>query len=53
MNKNKRPKNWKKKDNKEVGASNVEVLLGYTKTSATEYETVKVLFKIDLWEFVL
>ena len=32
VNKDKRPKNWKKKENAEVGASNIKVLLGSTKT---------------------
>ena len=32
---------------------NVEVLLGYTKTSTMEYKTDKVLFKINLWELAL
>ena len=31
----------------------IEVLLGFTKTSAIKYETDKVLFKIDLWELLL
>ena len=52
-NKDKRPKNWKKKKDKEIGASNVEVLLGCTKTSAIEYETDEVLLKIDMWELAL
>ena len=52
-NKDKRRKNWKKKEDKEVRDSNVEVLLGCAKTNTIEYETVKVLFEINLWEFVL
>ena len=52
-NKDKRPKNWQKKEEKEVGASNIEVLLGCTKASTIKYKNSEVLFKIDLWEFVL
>ena len=52
-NEDKRPKNGKKKEEKEVGASNIEVLLGCTKTSAIKYEVDKVLFKINLWELTL
>ena len=52
-NEDKRPQNWKKKKGNEVGASNIEVLLGCTKTSAIKYEAHEVLFKIDLWELVL
>ena len=52
-NKGKRPKNWKKKEDKEEGASNVEVLLGCTEASAIEYKTEEAIFKIDLWELVL
>ena len=48
-----RPKNWKKKEDKKVGGSNIGILLGCTKTSAIEYEADEVLFKIDLWELVL
>ena len=40
-NKDKRLKNWKKKDDKEVGASNIEILLGCTKAGAIEYENGK------------
>ena len=45
-NKDKRPKNWKKKEDKEVGASNIEVLFGCTKTSAIEYEMVRFCSKL-------
>ena len=45
--------NWKKKEDKEVEATNVEVLLGCTKTSAIEYETDEALFEFDLWELAL
>ena len=37
----------------EVRASNVEVLLGCTKTNIIKTETDKALFKIDLWELGL
>ena len=47
-NKDKRPKNWKKKEEKEVGVLNLEVLLGCTKASAIEYKNSDVLFKIDM-----
>ena len=49
----KRPKNWKKKEDKEAGASNIEVLLGCVKTSVIKYEADEVLFEIDLWELAL
>ena len=52
-NKDKRPKNWKKKEKKEVGALKIEVLLGSTKASTIKYENSEVLFKNDLWELVL
>ena len=52
-NNDKSPKNWKKKEEKEVGASNLEVLLGCTKISTIKYETNEALFKIDLWELAL
>ena len=42
-----------KKEVKEVGASNVEVPLGCTKTSTIDYENTKVLFEIDLCELAL
>ena len=48
-----RPKNWKKKGKKEVGASNVEVLLLCTKTRLIKYENCEVLFEIDLLELAL
>ena len=48
VNKDKRPKNWKKKEDMEVGVSNIKVLLRCTKTSAIKYETDKVLFEIDM-----
>ena len=53
INEDKRPKNWKKKENSEVGASNIKVPWRCTKTSAIIYETDKVLFKIDPWELAL
>ena len=43
-NNNKRPKNWKKKEEKEVGASNIGIMLGCTETSAINYENSDVLF---------
>ena len=51
--KDKRPKNWKKKEEKEVEALSIEVLLGCNKASAIEYKNSKVLFEIDLWELAL
>ena len=52
-NKDERPKNWKKKEEKEVEASNIEILLGCTKTSTVKYENGEVLFENDLWELAL
>ena len=52
-NKDKRPKNWKEKEDKEVGASNIEVLLGCTKRITIKCETEKILFEIDLSELAL
>ena len=52
-NKDKRIKNWKKKKEKEVGALNVEVLLGCTKVCTINYENSKDLFKIDPWGLAL
>ena len=52
-NKDRRPKNWKKKEDKEERASNIEVPYGCTKTIMIEYENSKVLFEIELWELVL
>ena len=37
-----------KKEGKEVGASNIVVLLGFTETTAIEYETDEVMFENDL-----
>ena len=51
--KDKRSKNWKKKEYKEVGASNVEILLGCMKTCAIKYETDNVLFEVDLWKLAI
>ena len=45
-NKDKRPKNGNKKKEKEVGASDIEVLLCCAKTSVIEYENGKVLLEI-------
>ena len=53
VNKDKRPKNWKKKEDMEVGTSNFEVLLGCLETSAIKSETDEVLFKTDPWELAL
>ena len=49
----KRDQEWKKTKEKEVGASNIEILLGCTETSAIKYENSKVLFEIEQWELVL
>ena len=43
----------KKKEDMEVGASNIEVLLGCTEASTIESETDEVLFETDLWKFAL
>ena len=50
--KDKRQKNWKKKEGKEEGALDKEVLLGCTKVSVIKYKKRKVLFEIYLWELV-
>ena len=52
-NKNKRPKNWEKKEDAEVGASSIKVLWICTRTSAIIYETDNILFKVNLWELAL
>ena len=52
-NKDKRAKNQKEKEEKEVGALNWEVLLGCIEASAIEWKNSKVLFKIHLRELAL
>ena len=52
-NKDKRLKNWEKKEEKEVGASNIEVLLECTKASTIDYTSSEPLFEIDLCEIAL
>ena len=52
-NKDMRPKNWKKKEEKEVGALNIEVLFGCIEGSVIEYKNSEVLFEVDLWEIAL
>ena len=46
--KDQRPQNWKKKEDMEEEASNVEVLLGCIETSAIKSKTDKVLFETEL-----
>ena len=52
-NKDKGPKNWKRKEDKEVGAPNIEVFLGCANMHAIDYETDKVVFKLKMWELEL
>ena len=52
VNKDNRANNWKKKEEKDERALNVEVLFGCTEICVIEYENGEVLFKIDLWELV-
>ena len=52
-NEDKIPRNWKKKEETKLGTLNVEVLQGCTKICTIDYENIKVLLKIDLWDLVL